>query len=218
MMDKQNVKTEKKMKHSSKQWLHRQRKDRFVKQANADGYRSRAIFKLMEIDDKFALIKNARCIVDLGAAPGSWSQLLVVRSMENTKIVALDLLPFAPLDGVYQYLGDFEDAAVQSAMEEYLGQKVDLILSDMSHSTTGHRQTDHIKIMALAESVLIFAHRMLQKDGSLVIKIFQGGEEKKFALRMKAHFRWVVFFKPKASRNESKEIYLVAGGFFPNEF
>ncbi|MDR3155932.1 MAG: RlmE family RNA methyltransferase [Holosporaceae bacterium] len=201
------------MKQSSRQWLCRQLNDGFVKQASTAGYRSRAIFKLMEIDDKFALIKNATSIIDLGAAPGSWSQLLAARAAENAKIVALDLLPFAPLDRVHQYVGNFEDMALQSAVAEYLEQKADLILSDMSPSTTGHRQIDHLKIMALVENVLIFACKILQMDGALVIKIFQGGEEKRFASHLKTIFRRVVFFKPQASRNESREIYLVASGF-----
>jgi 23S rRNA (uridine2552-2'-O)-methyltransferase len=196
---------------SSRLWLDRQVNDPYVKLAQREGYRSRAAFKLMEADDKYHLIENAKYIVDLGAAPGGWSQVLAQRSPADAKIVAIDLLPFHPIEKVRQFCGDFEN--FQSAVTDYLGQKADLVVSDMAPSTMGHAQTDHLRIMNLAESAYFFAENTLKKGGAFVAKIFQGGKEKSFAEMMKNDFQKDCFFKPKSSRNLSSEIYIVATGF-----
>jgi 23S rRNA (uridine2552-2'-O)-methyltransferase len=196
---------------SSRLWLDRQINDPYVKLAQREGYRSRAAFKLMEADDKYRLIKNAKHIVDLGAAPGGWSQVLAQRSPAAAKIAAIDLLPFHPIEKIQQFFGDFEN--FRSVITDYLEQKADLIVSDMAPSTMGHAQTDHLRIMNLAESAYSFAENVLKKDGSFVAKIFQGGKEKLFAETLKSNFQKVCFFKPKSSRNLSSEIYIVAIGF-----
>ncbi|MDR2781191.1 MAG: RlmE family RNA methyltransferase [Holosporaceae bacterium] len=196
---------------SSRLWLDRQINDPYVKLAQKEGYRSRAAFKLMEMDDKFRLIKNAKHIVDLGAAPGGWSQVLAQRSADDAKIAAVDLLPFNPMEKVQQFLGDFEN--FQTDIMDYLGQKADLIISDIAPSTIGHAQTDHLRIMNLVDSAYLFAENALQKGGAFIAKIFQGGKEKLFAEALKNDFQKVCFFKPKSSRNLSSEIYIVAIGF-----
>ena len=198
---------------SSRLWLDRQMRDPFVKQAHKDGYRSRAAFKLIEIDDKFHLIKNAKCIVDIGAAPGGWSQLLSQRSSDDARIAAIDLLQFAPLDKVQQFFGDFENEKNQQRIIDYLGQKADLIVSDIAPSTMGHAQTDHLRMMRLVRSAYAFAENVLHEGGSFVAKIFQGGQEKAFLEQLKKDFDKAMFFKPKASRSLSVEIYVVAMGY-----
>ncbi len=198
---------------SSRLWLDRQMRDPFVKQAHKDGYRSRAAFKLIEIDDKFHLIKNAKCIVDIGAAPGGWSQLLSQRSSDDARIAAIDLLQFSPLDKVKQFFGDFEDEKNQQAIIKYLGQKADLIVSDIAPSTMGHAQTDHLRMMRLVRSAYTFTENVLREGGCFVAKIFQGGQEKAFLEQLKKDFDKAMFFKPKASRSLSVEIYVVAMGY-----
>lgn len=198
---------------SSRLWLNRQMHDPYVKKAHEEGYRSRAVFKLMEIDDKYHLIKNAKRIVDLGAAPGGWSQLLSERSCDEAKIAAIDLLNFDPIYKVEQLIGDFEDKINQNTIIEYLNGKADLIVSDMAPATMGQAQTDHLRIMRLANSAYEFLLNTMIQNGSFVIKIFQGGQEKEFVQNLKQHFKCVQFFKPKSSRNLSVEIYIVAIGF-----
>lgn len=202
---------------SSRLWLERQSKDPYVKLAKKENYRCRAVFKLQEIDEKFSLIKNAKNIVDLGAAPGGWSQFLSERSSTDAKIAAVDLLQFRGIDKVKQFIGDFEEPAVQKSVIDYLGTKADLIVSDMAPSTTGHAQTDHLKIMRLVESAFFFAQNLLTKNGNFAAKIFQGGSEKQFVENLKKYFDKVCFFKPKASRSLSFEIYVVALGFKRDE-
>ncbi|MDR0968056.1 MAG: RlmE family RNA methyltransferase [Holosporaceae bacterium] len=198
---------------SSRSWLERQARDPYVKQARKDGYRSRAAFKLIEIDDKFRLIKTAKRIADIGAAPGGWSQILSERSSDDAKIAAIDLSQFDPVERVRQFIGDFEDEKNQTAIMDYLGRKADLVVSDMAPSTIGHAQTDHICMMNLVESAYAFALNFLQDGGSFVAKIFQGGREKAFFESLKKNFQNARFFKPKASRDMSVEIYVVATGF-----
>jgi 23S rRNA (uridine2552-2'-O)-methyltransferase len=184
-----------------------------VKRARREGYRSRAAFKLMELDDKFHLIKNAKRMVDLGAAPGGWSQVLALRSSQDARIAAIDLLPFNSLNRVQQFLGNFENENNQLDIMNYLGQKADLIVSDMAPSTVGHAQSDHIQIMRLAENVRAFALTFLVNRGAFVVKIFQGGKEKLFLESLKENFLEVCFFKPKSSRSLSAEMYIVAMEF-----
>jgi 23S rRNA (uridine2552-2'-O)-methyltransferase len=199
---------------SSRLWLDRQVNDPYVKKAHADGYRSRAAFKLIEMDEKFHLTAKAKLIVDLGAAPGSWSQVLSRRTSPDTKICAIDLLHFDPIDNkVQQFVGDFEDETNQSAIMNYLNGKADLVVSDMAPSTIGHAQTDHIRIMQLASIAHSFAMDVLKKNGTFLTKIFQGGNEKLFAEKLKKDFQKVCFFKPKSSRSLSSEIYIIAMGF-----
>ncbi|MDR0632259.1 MAG: RlmE family RNA methyltransferase [Holosporaceae bacterium] len=198
---------------SSRLWLDRHVHDVYVKRAHLEGYRSRAAFKLMELDDKFHLIKNAKRIVDLGAAPGGWSQVLASRSSQDARIAAIDLLPFDPLDRVQQFCGDFENESNLLDIMNYLGQKADLIVSDMAPSTVGHAKTDHIQIMGLAESVRSFAMSSLGNTGAFVVKIFQGGREKLFFESLRENFLKVCFFKPKSSRSLSAEMYIVAMEF-----
>ncbi|MDR1334459.1 MAG: RlmE family RNA methyltransferase [Holosporaceae bacterium] len=196
---------------SSRLWLNRQINDPYVKLAQREGYRSRAAFKLIEMDDKYHLIRNAKCIVDLGAAPGGWSQVLAQRSSPEVKIAAVDLLPFHPLEKVQLFQGNFED--LQDAILDYLGQKADLVVSDMAPSTIGHPQTDHLRIMNLVEGAYSFAENALQKGGTFLAKVFQGGKEKLLTELLKKDFQKVCFFKPKSSRSLSSEVYIVAMGF-----
>lgn len=198
---------------SSRKWLIRQMNDPYVKRAHEDGYRCRATYKLIEIEEKFHLIKNAQYIIDVGAAPGGWSKLLSERSSPTTKIAAIDLLQFSPIDGVKQFFGNFEDKNNQELIMAYLGHKVDLIVSDMAPSTLGQPQIDHLRIMRLVRSVYEFSLKVLAKNGAFVVKIFQGGSERRFIEELKESFTKVRFFKPKSSRSLSVEIYVIAIGF-----
>ena len=204
-----------KVSESSRRWLDRQFKDPYVKKAIDEGYRSRAAYKLIEIDEKFNLIDDTERIIDIGAAPGGWSQVLAQRSHANAKITAIDLQEIAPInDKVKRFIGDFEDEQLQKQVMDYFENKhADLIVSDMAPATLGHRQSDHLRIMRLVESAYSFTQTFLKKGGSFVAKIFQGGEEKAFFDIVKGQFEIVRFFKPKASRTESVEIYIVAIGY-----
>ncbi len=198
-----------KMSLSSRLWLNRQMNDPYVKLAHKEHYRSRAAYKLIEIDDKFKLIKKSKYMIDLGAAPGGWTQLLTQRASEGAKIVAIDLLKFDELPGVQQFIGDFEDEENQKKIIDSLGHKANLIVSDMAPSTSGHAQTDHLRIMRLVNSAYDFALNTLEKGGSFVAKVFIGGKEKQFFERVKKDFKEAYFFKPKASRSSSVEIYII---------
>ena len=195
----------------SQKWLVRQLNDPYVRAAKAQGWRSRAAFKLTELDDRFHLIrKGARCI-DLGAAPGGWTQVLVQRGA--SKVVGVDLLFVEPVAGATIIEGDFMDEAMPARLKEMLGGKADLVLSDMAPNTTGHTDTDHIRIMGLAEVALHFALEMLNEGGGFVAKVFQGGSEKTLLEQLKKHFTTVRHAKPPASRKDSSELYVVATGF-----
>lgn len=199
---------------SSRRWLTRQQNDPYVKKAVSEGYRSRAAFKLIEIDDKFHIIGGAKRVVDIGAAPGGWSQVLAQRSHPEAKIAAIDLLNFSTIDNkVQQFFGDFEDENLQKNVIDYLGDYADLIVSDMAPATLGHRQSDHWRIMGLVESAYYFAQNFLRNGGAFAAKIFHGGDEKEFFEKLKRDFRVAKFFKPKSSRSESVEIYVVAVGY-----
>lgn len=195
---------------SSRKWLTRQQNDPYVRRAVYEGYRSRAAYKLMEIDDKFHLIRGAKRIVDIGAAPGGWSQVLAQRSGDDAKIAAVDLLKFDAIDDkVQQFLGDFEDETLQKEIAKFLGNSADLIVSDIAPSTVGHRQSDHWRIMGLVENAYEFSRDILRTGGAFVAKIFHGSDEKAFFDKLKEDFRTAKFFKPKSSRSESVEIYVV---------
>jgi len=196
---------------ASQRWLARQLNDPYVQAAKTQGWRSRAAFKLLELDDKYKLIgKNAR-VVDLGAAPGGWSQVALSRGA--AKVVGIDLLPIVPVAGAQFIEGDFAGDGMPARLTELLGGPADLVLSDMAPNTTGHVATDHIRIMALAEMALAFAILILVPGGAFVAKLFQGGAEQAMLNTLKKHFRSVRHAKPPASRKDSKEMYIVATGF-----
>lgn len=206
------VKTAKKRKTSSTKWLQRQLNDDYVALSKKDGFRSRAAYKLLEIDNKFNIIKNNINCVDLGAAPGGWTQVLISKIQDPSKIITLDLLEMDPIAGVKHLKGDFCD---QNIVEELklLQPETDLILSDMAPNTTGHKQTDHLRIMDLCERVFYFSDAVLNKGGSVIIKIFQGGAANDLLKIIKEKFSEVQHYKPPASRKGSTEIYLIAKNY-----
>ncbi len=204
-------------KPSSRKWLERQLNDPFVAAAKRDGYRSRAAYKLAEIADKYNFIKPGDVVVDLGAAPGGWSQLAATRVKAadgNGVVVALDILDFEPIPGVLILCQDFgEPSADTNLIAALAGRRADVVLSDMAAPTTGHRPTDHLRIMGLAEEALSFAVRILNPEGAFLSKVFQGGSEKALLDSLKRDFKTVRHIKPKASRAESPELYVLATGF-----
>jgi 23S rRNA (uridine2552-2'-O)-methyltransferase len=209
------LKTAKTRSTSSQKWLERQLNDPYVRAAQAAGYRSRAAFKLVEIDDKLHLLKPRGRVVDLGAAPGGWTQVALQRIGEGGKVVALDLLAMDPVSGAIVLQGDFQDPEAEQAVLAALDGQADLVLSDMAPNTTGHNATDHLRIIALAELALDFAVRVLAPGGAFVAKVFQGGTEKDLLDLLKQRFATVRHVKPPASRKDSAELYVVATGFRP---
>ena len=205
------VRTAKSRSAASHRWLARQLNDPYVAAAKQQGFRSRAAFKLMELDDRFHLIRRGARVVDLGAAPGGWTQVAARRGAGP--VVGVDLLAMDPVAGAVVLLGDFMDPAMPGRLVEALGGKADLVLSDMAPNTTGHTATDHLRIMALAEAALAFALEVLEEGGGFVTKVFQGGAERAVLERLKRHFRVVRHAKPPASRKESSELYVVATGY-----
>jgi 23S rRNA (uridine2552-2'-O)-methyltransferase len=196
---------------ASQRWLERQLNDPYVAAARAQGWRSRAAFKLIEMDDKYKLIRHGSRVVDLGAAPGGWSQVAVQRGA--AWVVGLDLLPIDPVPGATFLQGDFNDADMPERLRALMGGPADVVLSDMAPNTTGHGATDHIRIVALAELAFEFAQAVLAPGGAFVAKVFQGGSEKDLLAPMKRAFATVRHVKPPASRKESSELYVVATGF-----
>ncbi|ADU14293.1 MULTISPECIES: RlmE family RNA methyltransferase [Asticcacaulis] len=205
------VKTAKQRTQSSAKWLERQLNDPFVQKAKAEGWRSRAAFKLQEIDDRFHILKRGARVVDLGCAPGGWVQMAQSRGAAH--VVGVDLLPVDPIPGADMIEADFTDPAIPARLMEMMGDKPDVVLSDLAHNTVGHRQTDHLKIMGLLELASDFALDNLKPGGAFVAKAFQGGETEHLLLKLKLAFRDVKHFKPKSSRADSSEIYIVAQGF-----
>jgi 23S rRNA (uridine2552-2'-O)-methyltransferase len=204
------VRTAKQRSVASQRWLARQLNDPYVAAAKQQGFRSRAAFKLIELDDRFHLIKRGSRVVDLGAAPGGWTQVAVKR---GARVVGVDLMPMDPVSGAMLLVGDFTEPEVQARLITELGGKADLVLSDMAPNTTGHGATDHLRIIALAEAALVFALEVLGEGGGFVAKVFQGGAERTVLERLKRHFASVRHAKPPASRKESSELYVVAMGF-----
>ena len=196
---------------ASRAWLERQLNDPYVAAAQAQGYRSRAAFKLIELDEKHHLIRKGARVVDLGAAPGGWTQVAVHRGARS--VLALDLLPIDPVAGAVILQGDFNDPEMPVRLIAALGGKADLVLSDMAPNTTGHTATDHLRIVGLAELALDFALTVLADGGSFVAKLFQGGSEGAMLVTLKRHFVSVRHAKPPASRKGSSELYVVATGF-----
>lgn len=199
---------------AQQRWLNRQLNDPYVAAARKQGWRSRAAFKLIEIDDRFSLIKPGMRVIDLGAAPGGWTQVAVKRGAMS--VVGIDLLPVDRIAGAQIVEGDFTDPDMPRRLHDILGGPADLVLSDMAPNTTGHSATDHLRIMGLAEGALDFAMDILSEGGSFVAKVFQGGSEKHILDVMKNAFATVRHVKPPASRKESSELYVVAMGFRPH--
>ena len=195
---------------SSQQWIKRQLADKWSERARAEGWRSRAAFKLMEIDDRLGLIKPGARVIDLGAAPGGWVQVALKRGAKA--VVGVDLLMIAPIPGAELIQADFTHAGVDQQLIDALGGAPDLVLSDMAHNTIGHRQTDHLKIIALIEIAAEFALRTLKPGGHFVTKNFQGGDAGGVLAELRANFRDVKYIKPASSRKDSSEVYLVALG------
>jgi 23S rRNA (uridine2552-2'-O)-methyltransferase len=207
------VKTARGRKTSSTRWLQRQLNDPYVRDAQRLGYRSRAAFKIQELNDRFDFLKKGGRVVDLGAAPGGWSQIAAEKVGDSGLVVALDINPIDPLAGVQVFEGDFYDDDCLEALQLTLQGPVNVVLSDMAAPATGHTRTDHMRIMALAEAAYDFARPVLAPGGTFVAKVLQGGTEGELLSILKRDFRKVVHAKPKASRKESAEMYLVAMEF-----
>ena len=210
---KQRVKTANKRSLSSQKWLERQLNDPYVARAKREGYRSRAAFKLLEIDEKFHILKPGQKIVDLGAAPGGWSQIAARKVGPKGRIVGIDLLPIDPMPGVEFIQLDFLDESAPGKLMEMLGGPADLVMSDMAANTTGHKKTDHLRIIGLAETAIYFAREVLAPGGAFVAKVFQGGTENQLLGDLKRDFAVVRHVKPAASRADSAELYVLATGF-----
>ena len=209
---KSKVKTAKGRKTSSTRWLKRQLNDPYITQAEKEGYRSRAAYKILEIDEKLGgILKPGMKIVDLGAAPGGWCQVCVQKGCD--KIVAIDLLEMESMAGVDFIQMDFMDDAAPDILKEMLDGQADIVLSDMAPNTTGHKQTDHLRIMAVVEAAAYFAAEILKPGGVFVAKVFQGGAQNTLLADMKKDYETIKHIKPPASRKESSEQYLVATGF-----
>jgi 23S rRNA (uridine2552-2'-O)-methyltransferase len=208
----QRVRTAKGRKIGSTRWLERQLNDPYVRRAKAEGYRSRAAYKLLELDERFGLLKGVKSVVDLGIAPGGWSQV-VRRLFPGAKIVGIDLLPTDPIEGVTILQMDFMDEAAPERLKHALGGPADLVLSDMASNTVGHPQTDHLRTMALVEAGLEFACQVLRPGGAYVAKVLAGGADSQLVAAMKRHFTTVKHAKPPASRKGSSEWYVIAQGF-----
>ena len=206
------VKTAKKRTASSTRWLQRQLNDPYVKQAKAEGYRSRAAYKLIELDEKFGLLKGIERVVDLGIAPGGWSQVVRKRK-PNAHVVGIDLLEVEPIDGVTIFQMDFMDDDAPRVLEEALGGKADLVMSDMAANTVGHKQTDHLRTMGLVEAGAWFAVENLAPGGTFLAKVLAGGTDSDLLSLLKKHFKTVKHAKPPASRKGSSEWYVIAQGF-----
>jgi 23S rRNA (uridine2552-2'-O)-methyltransferase len=209
----QRVKTAKGRKVGSTRWLERQLNDPYVKRARAEGYRSRAAYKLLELDEKYGLLKGVRAVVDLGIAPGGWSQV-VRRRVPTAKIAGIDLLPTDPIDGVAILQMDFMDEEAPERLREALGaDHADLVMSDMAANTVGHPQTDHLRTMGLVEAGMLFATEILKPGGAYVAKVLAGGADHGLVAELKRHFTTVKHAKPPASRKDSSEWYVIAQGF-----
>ncbi len=204
------IKTADKKSMSSQQWIKRQLADKWSEKARAEGWRSRAAFKLQEMDEQLRLIRPGSRVIDLGAAPGGWVQIALKKGA--AAVVGVDLLPIDPIPGAILIQADFTDAGVDQQLIDALGGPPDVVLSDMAHNTIGHRQTDHLKIIVLIEIAAEFAIRTLRPGGHFVTKNFQGGDAGGVLEKLRAEFRDVKFVKPAASRKDSSEVYLVALG------
>ncbi len=210
----QRVKSARRRKTSSTRWLQRQLNDPFVEGARREGWRSRAAYKLIQLDDRYRFLKRGARVVDLGAAPGGWTQVAVARCGDGN-VVAVDLTEIEPIDGAVSLTMDATTGEALAAIRAALGGPADVVLSDMASPAMGHRQTDHLRIMALVEDAFGVAETLLAPDGVFIAKVLQGGTENELLVQIKRRFKKVTHAKPEASRKDSSEIYLVAQGFRP---
>ena len=208
----QRVRTARNRTASSTRWLERQLNDPYVRRAKAENYRSRAAYKLLELDERFGLLKGVGAVIDLGIAPGGWSQVLRRRA-SKAKVVGIDLLPTDPIEGVEILQMDFMDESAPEKLKAALGGPADLVLSDMAANTVGHPQTDHLRTMALVEAGLEFAKEVLRPGGAYVAKVLAGGADNQLVAELKRHFSSVKHAKPPASRKDSSEWYVIAQNF-----
>ena len=207
------VRSARRRKPSSTEWLTRQLNDPYVAEAHRLGYRSRAAFKLIQLDERFHLLKPGIRIVDLGCAPGGWTQIAARRTGARGRVAGIDLLPTEPVEGATLMAGDFRDPAMAERIRDALDGSADLVLSDMAAPATGHASTDHLRIVTLAEDAFAFAQSVLRPGGTFVAKVFQGGAEGSLLAALKHAFAEVRHAKPAASRTESAETYVIARGF-----
>ena len=217
-MKHEKVKTARGRKYSSKLWLERQLNDPYVVEAKRKGYRSRAAFKLLQLDEKFHFLKSGARVVDLGAAPGGWCQVaadvvLKGKNGNRGKVIGIDLLEMEPLPDVTLFTKDFTDDDAPDMLKDALGGEADVVMSDMAAWATGHKATDHLRIVGLTEVALEFALEVLTPGGLFLSKVLQGGSEEELLTKMKKHFKTVKHAKPDASRSDSAEMYVVAIGF-----
>lgn len=210
---KTRVKTAKGRKKSSTRWLERQLNDPYVKRARADGYRSRAAYKLIEIDERFPILKRGQVVIDLGCAPGGWCQVAHKAVGPDGKVIGIDIQEVQPIEGVDLLHLDFMEDEAPDRLKELAGGPVDLVISDMAAFATGHKATDHLRIMALCETALLFAQEVLAPGGHFLCKVLQGGTERDLLDQMKRDFAEVKHVKPDASRADSAEMYVLAMGF-----
>ncbi len=192
----------------SKNWINKQRRDIYVRQSKLEGYRSRAAYKIQEIDKKYKILKNGISVIDLGAAPGSWSQY-ISRKIKNGKFLAIDLKEMEDIKNIFKIKGNFSDYKCKQTIREYFGKKVDIVLSDMAVNTTGNKSVDSIVTGELCIEALIFAKEVLKKDGQFVSKIFMGTNFNEIVALAKKNFKETSIFKPPASRKESKESFII---------
>lgn len=207
------VKTARRRNTSSTRWLQRQLNDPYVAAAKREGYRSRAAYKLLELDERFGFLKDAKRVVDLGSAPGGWAQVVRQISGPATKVVGIDLLEVEPIEGARIIKLDFMADNAEEALIDLLEGPADVVLSDMANAAMGHQQTDHMRTMALCEAAFLFAIKVLAPGGTFVAKVLRGGTEDRLLVAMKKQFRVTKHAKPPASRADSTESYIVAMGF-----
>ena len=192
----------------SKNWINKQKKDIFVRQSKIEGYRSRAVYKLIEINEKFKILKNGISLVDLGAAPGSWSQY-ISRNFKNIKLLSIDLKKMEEIENSYQIIGNFNDNESQNKIKDYFKSKIDVVLSDMAENTTGNKNIDVISTTELCKEAMYFAKDILRDNGSFVCKIFMGSTFNEIMTESKLIFKQTKVFKPSSSRKDSKESFII---------
>ena len=192
----------------SKNWINRQRRDIYVRQSKVDGYRSRAVYKLQEIDEKFKILKNGISLIDLGAAPGGWSQY-AAKKVKNGKILSIDLIKMENIDNTVQITGDFTETNYQAQIKEHFKSKVDVVVSDMAVNTTGNKNIDSIYTGELCMEAMLFSKKILNNDGKFISKIFMGSTFNEIITEAKLIFKEVKVFKPKSSRKDSKESFII---------
>ncbi len=192
----------------SKNWINKQRRDIYVRQSKVDGYRSRAVYKLIEINQKFKILKNGISLIDLGSAPGSWSQYLS-KNIKNGKILSIDIKKIDPIDNVFQIKGDFTQISNQELIKNHFNSKIDVVLSDMAENTTGNKNVDDISTGELCKKAMFFAKEILNKNGIFVSKIFMGSSFKEIISESKSIFKETRVYKPMSSKKDSKESFII---------